>query len=91
MFRHIFDWFEGQERASDSKVHHLGHVIACATILLDAQANGNLIDDRPYKRQPDGEAIDPDWFPDLLDELSEDIKEKREGQGRIIPCPKVVP
>ncbi len=27
-------------------MHHLGHVIACASILLDAQMTGNLIDDR---------------------------------------------
>lgn len=45
--RHLDDWFEGQERAKDSEVHHLGHAIACCAILLDAQETGNLIDDRP--------------------------------------------
>lgn len=45
--RHIQAWFEGEENASDSGVHHLGHAIACCAILLDAKETGNLIDDRP--------------------------------------------
>jgi hypothetical protein len=45
--RHIMAWFEGEELAEDSSVHHLGHAIACCAILLDAQATGKLIDDRP--------------------------------------------
>jgi hypothetical protein len=45
--RHVDNWFEGQQRATDSEVHHLGHAIACLAILLDAEATGNLIDDRP--------------------------------------------
>jgi hypothetical protein len=30
-------------------VHHLGHFMACAAIVLDARANNALIDDRPSK------------------------------------------
>lgn len=45
--RHLMAWFEGEELASDSKVHHLGHAIACCAILLDALETGNLVDDRP--------------------------------------------
>jgi len=45
--RHLTAWFEGEELAQDSKVHHLGHAIACCAILLDAQETGNLVDDRP--------------------------------------------
>lgn len=45
--RHVDNWFEGQRVAGDSEVHHLGHAIACMAILLDAEATGNLIDDRP--------------------------------------------
>lgn len=44
--RHLDMWLEGQEQASDSKVHHLGHARACLGIILDAQATGNLVDDR---------------------------------------------
>ena len=80
MFRHIFDWWEGQERASDSLVHHLGHLIACAAILLDAQATGHLIDDRPIQRDRNtGQPWNVNWLPELLDQLSATIKAKREA------------
>lgn len=45
--RHIRTWLDGEEDAKDSRVHHLGHAAACLMILLDAQAVGNLVDDRP--------------------------------------------
>lgn len=46
--RHLDQWYDGsQETASDSNVHNLGHAMACLAILIDAQANGKLIDDRP--------------------------------------------
>lgn len=46
--RHLDQWYDGsQETASDSHVHNLGHAMACLAILIDAQANGKLIDDRP--------------------------------------------
>jgi hypothetical protein len=45
--RHLDAWFEGQQFADDSGCHHLGHARACLGILLDAEATGNLIDDRP--------------------------------------------
>lgn len=51
--RHLMAWSEGEEYAPDSGVHHLGHARACLGILLDAQASGNLIDDRsagPYAK-----------------------------------------
>lgn len=68
--RHLMAWQEGQEVADDSKVHHLGHVIACCAILLDAQANGNLIDDRPKNKG---------FLPGLMEKLSVVIKEKKAG------------
>ena len=45
--RHLTLWLEGEESAEDSGCHHLGHARACLGILLDAQATGNLLDDRP--------------------------------------------
>jgi hypothetical protein len=44
--RHIADWKEGAEIASDSRVHHLAHACACLNIIMDAQQYGTLIDDR---------------------------------------------
>jgi hypothetical protein len=45
--RHIFAWLHGEEVDPDSGVHHLSHAIACLNILVDAQAVGKLVDDRP--------------------------------------------
>jgi hypothetical protein len=44
--RHLALYWEGETFAKDG-VHHLGHVRACTGIILDADATGNLIDDRP--------------------------------------------
>jgi len=46
MERHAQLWFDGEDTDSESGVSHLAHVIACATLLLDAQATGKLTDDR---------------------------------------------
>ena len=45
--RHLNAWFDGEENATDSGAHHLGHALACCAILLDAQETGNMVDDRP--------------------------------------------
>lgn len=45
--RHVKAWQDGESTSADAGVHHLGHAAACIAILLDAEATGNLIDDRP--------------------------------------------
>ncbi len=45
--RHLDAWWDGEETASDSGHHHLGHAMACLSILIDAQQVNNLNDDRP--------------------------------------------
>src|SRR3990172_6336781 len=45
--RHYLAVLDGEDLASDSLEEHLGHVIAGASIVLDARERGNLIDDRP--------------------------------------------
>ena len=47
IIRHIKAWQEVSDNDPESGVSHLGHVMACCGILLDAQANGKLVDDRP--------------------------------------------
>ena len=47
--RHLMAWFDGEECAEDSGVHHLGHAMASIAILLDAASGGNLLDDRPLE------------------------------------------
>lgn len=45
--RHLFAWFDGQDNAEDSGVHHLAHAMACCAILLDAASVDKLNDNRP--------------------------------------------
>lgn len=45
--RHTLAYLDGERNARDSGVHHLGHAMACLAIILDAEAVGNLVDNRP--------------------------------------------
>lgn len=47
MERHIACIKDGERCADDSRITHLGHIIANAGIILDAEQCGTLIDDRP--------------------------------------------
>lgn len=55
--RHLLQWFSGEDADAESGASHLAHVRACMAILIDAQASGSLIDDRP-KCAPASEAIE---------------------------------
>lgn len=46
--RHLNAWFEGEDVAPDSGVHHLGHALACLAVLVDAMEAGELNDDRMF-------------------------------------------
>lgn len=65
--RHIKCWQEKEEKSKDSGVHHLGHAISCLAILLDAQASGNLKDDRHAGCN----------FSSILDILNSEIGKKK--------------
>lgn len=56
--RHLDLWFEREQYAADSGVHHLGHAKACCGILLDAEANDCLVDDRPEHNEGYQKALD---------------------------------
>ena len=45
--RHLAQWLDGESNDPESGVSHLAHARACLGILLDAQATGSLVDDRP--------------------------------------------
>lgn len=47
MERHIEAYKSGEEYDPVDGSHHLGNIMACAAILLDARAAGKLTDDRP--------------------------------------------
>lgn len=54
--RHLRSWFDGENHDPESGVSHLAHVLASIAILIDAEACGTLIDDRP-KPAPTGDLI----------------------------------
>ena len=45
--RHLQQWLDGEENASDSKKPHLAHALASIGIIVDALETGNLVDNRP--------------------------------------------
>lgn len=47
MQRHLDAYMSGEEHDPVDGTHHLGNIMACAAILLDAKAAGKLTDDRP--------------------------------------------
>ena len=47
--RHWDAYWDGEDLALDSGVHHLAHAMACSALLLDALTVGKLVDDRPTK------------------------------------------
>ena len=42
----LLEWAQGVDRDVDDGEHPLAHVIACCLLVMDAEANGTLIDDR---------------------------------------------
>jgi hypothetical protein len=50
--RHMLSFRDGENLATDSKIGHLSHVMACCAILIDALSVGKLNDDR----RADGQA-----------------------------------
>ena len=49
--RHLDAYWDGEDLAKDSLVHHLAHTMACCAIILDAMECGTLNDDR-YTKGP---------------------------------------
>lgn len=61
--RHLAACLDGEDYSQDtveagSPVHHLGHVMACCAIVLDAEAVGKLNDNRPKVKGPAGDMIE---------------------------------
>ena len=72
--RHLLAFLEGEEYAGDSGVKHLGHVMACAAIIIDAMYHDRAVDDRP---------VNQGVTADLINATNDWIKlNKPEGWGR---------
>ena len=46
--RHLDAWWEGEDIDPDSGLDHFAHILACAAIIVEARAAGNLNDDRAF-------------------------------------------
>lgn len=66
--RHAAAWWEGEDLDPDSGLPHLYHVLACAAILVDAGACGNLTDDRAY----------PGGYRSFIDSMTSHVKRLKE-------------
>lgn len=49
MQRHMDAFWDGEDTAVDSGIHHVAHAMACCALILDALTIGKLNDDRPTK------------------------------------------
>ena len=47
--RHLDAWWDGEDFAKDSGVHHLAHAMACIALVLESMRCGQLNDNRPPK------------------------------------------
>lgn len=84
--RHLDAYWDGEDTAHDSGVHHLAHAMACLAIVLDAQSCGMLVDDRPAKgRSPFLQGA----YHRAEQQKLEDMKRKE--HGTIIPIPADLP
>jgi hypothetical protein len=67
--RHLGRWWEGEDDAPDSKLHHIDHAIACLFILRDSILTGNWTDDRP---------------PSTIEDMQAEMDELNAGVERLL-------
>lgn len=72
--RHMLRWFAGQDMDPDSGVHNLGHALACLAIIVDAETNGRLVDDRNYNELKTVELLDS------MADMVAQIRDKHRGK-----------
>jgi hypothetical protein len=66
MRRHIDAYLDGENLDPESGASHLGHVMAGCAIVLDAEAHGNLIDNRPPRHPIPAPPRKPNTFRRFL-------------------------
>jgi hypothetical protein len=67
LLRHTLSYLDGEENDRESGTKHLAHAAACIGILLDAEVNNKLINDRPM----------PGRFAHLVELFTETIAEDK--------------
>lgn len=71
--RHLKKYANGEDRDEKTRVKHLGSIIACAGILLDAELCGNLNDDRAPYAPMDKAIVEADGVADHLRKMFKDL------------------
>lgn len=56
-FRHLCDWWEGEDIDKASMLSHVTKAIASLCVLRDSMIQGNWVDDRPPKSKQDNAAL----------------------------------
>lgn len=59
LFRHVGDWWEGEDIDKDSKLSHITKAITTLIVLRDSMMQGNWVDDRPPR------TTNPNWLKEL--------------------------
>lgn len=49
--RHLAKWWSGEDHDATTRIKHLGSVMACCAILIDAEQVNLLTDDRPPRNE----------------------------------------
>ena len=75
IWRHLLAWWEGEDIDPDSGLPHTAKAMACLAILVDAEMNGKLNDDRPPKLPADWMARMQEAFTGVFDNIKDKIKE----------------
>lgn len=75
MKRHIDALLEREDVASDSGVHHLGHIAASCAIVLDAAKHGTLVDNRPPGKLNSEPVVDNGAFSGVERKSQEDYED----------------
>jgi hypothetical protein len=78
--RHMDAYWDGEDVAPDSGIHHVAHAMACCALILDAYSIGMLVDDRPAKGA--SPRLQEDFFKNK--EVVKDAKPAAKGELRFI-------
>lgn len=77
LMRHLAAWMEGEEHSAEG-APHLGNALACLAILVDAQVQGTLVDDRNYVANPEGHGL-------MIAELQQSMRKLEAKFGQVNP------
>jgi hypothetical protein len=90
--RHLELYKEGEDLTRDTRVKNLGAVAACCMILMDAEANGTLIDNRSPSKAACDALYDAEAVVAMLVEMQRKREADKAGPGGWPPkAPEAAP